>query len=87
VFQNYLSYSALARADDEAVAGGFNDRSRDDMKVIHADVGLHLYLGISSFDLIYCTYIPEFDPVYTLIPDERMGCGTASIVACHVRIG
>jgi hypothetical protein len=28
VFQNYLSYSALARADDEAVTGGFNDRSQ-----------------------------------------------------------
>jgi hypothetical protein len=34
VFQNYLSYSALAGADDEAVAGGFNDRSRDDMKAV-----------------------------------------------------
>jgi hypothetical protein len=37
-----LSYSALARADDEAVAGGFNDRSRDDMKVIHAENSLDL---------------------------------------------
>jgi hypothetical protein len=42
VFQNYLSYSALARADDEAVTGGFNDRSRDDMKVIHAENSLDL---------------------------------------------
>jgi hypothetical protein len=37
-----LSYSALARADDEAVTGGFNDRSRDDMKVIHAENSLDL---------------------------------------------
>jgi hypothetical protein len=42
VFQNYLSYSALARADDEAVTGGFNDRSRDVMKVIHAENSLDL---------------------------------------------
>jgi hypothetical protein len=42
VFQNYLSYSALAGTDDEAVAGGFNDRSRDDMKVIHAENSLDL---------------------------------------------
>ena len=42
VFQNYLSYPALARTDDEAVAGGFNDRSRDDMKVIHAENSLDL---------------------------------------------
>jgi hypothetical protein len=41
-FENYLSYSALARTDDEAVAGGFNDRSRDDMKVIHAENSLDL---------------------------------------------
>ncbi|MCU1226000.1 MAG: hypothetical protein JWQ42_4093, partial [Edaphobacter sp.] len=40
MFQNYLSYSALAGTDDEAVAGGFNDRSRDDMKVIHAENSL-----------------------------------------------
>jgi len=26
-FENYLSYSALAGTDDEAGAGGFNDRS------------------------------------------------------------
>ena len=42
MFQNYLSYSALAGTDDEAVAGGFNDRSRDDMKVIHAENSLDL---------------------------------------------
>jgi hypothetical protein len=42
MFQNYLSYSALAGTDDETVAGGFNDRSRDDMKVIYAE---------NSFDL------------------------------------
>jgi hypothetical protein len=41
-FENYLSYSALAGTDDEAVAGGFNDRSRDDMKVIHAENSLDL---------------------------------------------
>jgi hypothetical protein len=42
VFQNYLSYSALAGTDEEAVAGGFNDRSRDDMKVIYVENSLDL---------------------------------------------
>jgi hypothetical protein len=42
VFQDYLSYSGLAGTDDEAVAGGFNDRRRDDMKVIHAENSLDL---------------------------------------------
>ena len=42
MFQNYLSYSALAGTDDETVAGGFNDRSRDDMKVIYAENSLDL---------------------------------------------
>jgi hypothetical protein len=42
VFQNYLSYSALAKADDEAVTGGFNNRSRDDMTVIHTENSLDL---------------------------------------------
>jgi hypothetical protein len=37
-----LSYSALAGTDDETVAGGFNDRSRDDMKVIYAENSLDL---------------------------------------------
>jgi len=34
--------SALAGTDDEDIAGGFNDRSRDDMKVIHAENSLDL---------------------------------------------
>jgi hypothetical protein len=42
VFQNYLSYPALARTDDEAVAGGFDDCSGDDMKVIYAENSLDL---------------------------------------------
>jgi hypothetical protein len=37
-----LSYPALARTDDEAVAGGFDDCSRDDMKVIYAENSLDL---------------------------------------------
>lgn len=42
MFQNYFSYSALAGTDDEAIAGGFNDCRRDDMKVIHAENSLDL---------------------------------------------
>ena len=42
MFQNYLSYPALARTDDEAVAGGFDDCSGDDMKVIYAENSLDL---------------------------------------------
>jgi hypothetical protein len=35
-----LSYLALARTDDEAVAGGFDGCSRDDMEVIYAENSL-----------------------------------------------
>jgi hypothetical protein len=37
-----LSYSALAGTDDKAVAGGFDDCSGDDMKVIDAENSLDL---------------------------------------------
>jgi len=37
-----LSYSALARTDDEAVAGGFDDCGGYDMKVIYAENSLDL---------------------------------------------
>ena len=47
MFQNYLSYSALARTDEEAVAGGFDDCGGDDMKVIYAENSLDLS-GVAS---------------------------------------
>jgi hypothetical protein len=42
VFQRYLSYRVLARTNDKAVAGDFDNCSRDDMKVIHAENSLDL---------------------------------------------
>jgi hypothetical protein len=42
VFQRYLSYWVLSRTNDKAVAGGFDNCSRDDMKVVHAENSLDL---------------------------------------------
>ena len=42
MFQNYLSYSLSAGTDDKAVAGGFDDCSGYDMKVIYAKNSLDL---------------------------------------------
>jgi hypothetical protein len=42
VFQRYLSYRVLSRTNDKVVAGGFDNCSRDDMKVIHAENSLDL---------------------------------------------
>ena len=47
MFQNYLSYSALAGTDDKAIAGGFDDCSGDDMKVIYAENSLDLSVAWS----------------------------------------
>jgi hypothetical protein len=41
-FQNYLSYSGLSGADHEAIPRGFDNSSRDDSKVIHAENSLDL---------------------------------------------
>ena len=42
MFQNYLSYRALARADDKTVPRSFDDCGLDEMKVIAAEDALDL---------------------------------------------